>query len=73
VEPTTPCVTKTTQEEKVVNQQVISGRVIFSGCGSNSRSVSSTSTSQVSTPRGGGRSTNFTMLGQDPTIRLPEF
>jgi hypothetical protein len=66
-------VTKTSEEEKPVNQQVISGRIIFTGCGSSSRSASSTSSSQVSTPCGGGSSTNFTMEGQDPTIRLPEF
>jgi hypothetical protein len=31
------------------------------------------STSQVSTPRGGGSSSVFRMAGHDPTIRLPEF
>jgi hypothetical protein len=69
-------VTKTYEEEKLVNQQVISGRRIFTGRGSSGnsrRSVSSTSSSQVSTPRGGGSTTKFTMAGQDPTIRLPEF
>jgi hypothetical protein len=29
MEPTTPCATKTSEEEKLVNQQVISGRRIF--------------------------------------------
>jgi hypothetical protein len=46
------------------------------GCGSSgnsSRSISSTSSNQVSTPCRGGSTTNFTMEGQDPTIRLPEF
>jgi hypothetical protein len=76
VEPTTPCATKTSEEEKSVNQQVISGRRIFTGRGSSgnsSKSVSSTSSIQVSTPCRGGSTTNFTMAGQDPTIRLPEF
>jgi hypothetical protein len=73
VEPTTPCATNTTEEEKAVNQQVISGKIIFPGRGSNSKSASSTSSSQVSTPRGGGSSTNFTMEGKDPTIKLSEF
>jgi hypothetical protein len=73
VEPTTPCTTNITEKEKAVNQQVISGRRFFSGRGSSRKSVSSTSSSQVYTPRGGGSSTNFTMAGQYPTIKLPEF
>jgi hypothetical protein len=73
VEPTKPCVITTNKEEKPVNQQVISGRRIFPRCGSSSRSASSTSINQVSTPLEGGSSTNFTMVGLDPTIRLPEF
>jgi hypothetical protein len=55
---------------------VISGRRFFTGCassGNSSKSVSSTSSSQVSTLRRGGSKTNFTMAGQDPTIRLPEY
>jgi hypothetical protein len=64
-------VTNTIEEEKEVNQQVISGRIIFSGHGFSSRSESLTSSSQVSTLHRGGSSTNFTMAGQDPTIRLP--
>jgi hypothetical protein len=69
-------VTKTSEEEKSVNQQVISGRRIFTrrgSSGNSSRSVSSTSNIQVSTPHGGGSITKFTMARQDPTIRLPEF
>jgi hypothetical protein len=76
VEPTTPCATKTNEGRKMVNQQVISGRSIFTGRGSNgisSKSLSSTHSSQVSTPRRGGSSINFTMARLDPTIRLPEF
>jgi hypothetical protein len=73
VEPTTPCATNTTKEEKIINQQVISGRRIFSGCGSSSRCASPTSSILVSTQCGGGISTNFTMTGQDPTIKLREF
>jgi hypothetical protein len=71
VETTTPCATNRTEEEKLVNQQVVSGRIIFAGHGSSSRSASSTISFQVSTSHGGGSSTNFTMTGQDPTIRLP--
>jgi hypothetical protein len=52
---------------------VISGRIFFIGPRSSSISASSTSSSQVSTSREGGSSTNFTMAGQDPTIRLQEF
>jgi hypothetical protein len=76
VEPTTPCANKTTKEEKLVNQQVISGRIIFTECwlsGNSRRSIISTSRIQVSTLCRGGSSTNFTMEGQDPTIRLPYF
>jgi hypothetical protein len=73
VEPTTPCATKTTKEEKAINQQVIGDRRFFTGRGSIRRSVSSANSSQVSTPRRGGSSKNFTMGGKDPTIRLPEF
>jgi hypothetical protein len=74
VESTTPYETKTSEEEILVNQQVISGRRIFTGQGSSvisSRSISSTSSSQVSTLAGGGSTTNFTLAGMDPTIRLP--
>jgi hypothetical protein len=35
--------------------------------------ASSSSTSQVSTPRDGGSSSIFRMEGYNPTIRLPEF
>jgi hypothetical protein len=76
VEPTTPCASKTYEEEKYVKQQVISDRKIFVGRGSSensSRSVSSISSSQVSTPHGGGSTKNFTMERVDPTIRLPKF
>jgi hypothetical protein len=52
---------------------VISGRLIFSGHGSSSKSASSTSSSQVSTPCVGGHLETFTMEGQYPTIRLLEF
>jgi hypothetical protein len=65
--------TNTTEEEKVVNQKMISGRIIFIGCGSSSISESSTSNIQVYTLCGGGSSKSFTMAGQDPTLRLPEF
>jgi hypothetical protein len=55
---------------------VISGRIIFTGRGSSGNSskiASSTSSIQVSTLRGGGSKTKFTMAGQDSTIRLPKF
>jgi hypothetical protein len=69
-------VTKTTEEEKPIKQQVISGRRIFIvhvSSGSSSKSISVASSSQVSTPRGGCSSTNFIISGHDPTIRLPKF
>jgi hypothetical protein len=55
---------------------VISGRRIFIGresSGNSRRGVSSTSSNQVFSPHGSGITTNFTMEGQDPTIRLLEF
>ena len=55
---------------------MISCRRILVGCESNvnsSKGISLASSSQVSTPCGGGSTTNFTMVGADPTIRLPEF
>jgi hypothetical protein len=66
----------TSQEEKLVNQQVISGKRIFIECGSSgnsSRSISSKCISQVSKPHEGGITTNFIMEGQYPTIMLLEF
>jgi hypothetical protein len=71
VEPTTPCATKIFEEEKPVNQQVISDRILSTERGSSSRSASLAGSNQVSTLHEGGISTNFTMEGQDPTIRLP--
>jgi hypothetical protein len=65
-------VTKTIEEKKLVNQQVISGRSIFPRCGSSSGGASLVSTIQVSTLCRGSSSTNFIMVGQDQTIRLPE-
>jgi hypothetical protein len=35
--------------------------------------ASSRSNNQISTPRRGSSSTQFKMVGHDPTIRLPEF
>jgi hypothetical protein len=40
--------------------------------GNSSGSMSSSSSSQLSTPCGGSTA-NFTMAGEDPTIQLPEF
>jgi hypothetical protein len=48
VEPTTPCVTKISEDKEPVNQQVISSRRIFTGLvfnGNSSRSISSTRSS----------------------------
>jgi hypothetical protein len=76
VEPTTPCATKTSKEEEPFRKQVISGRrilVVRWSSGNSSKSISLASSSQVSTPHGGGSTTNFTMAGVDPTIRLLEF
>jgi hypothetical protein len=76
VEPTTPCENKTSEEEEIFRQQVIIVKRILVGHGSNgnlSRSISSTSISQVSTMCGGGSTTKFTMVGGYPTIWLLEF
>jgi hypothetical protein len=76
VETTTPCANKTSNEEKQVNQQLISGKRIFAGngsSGSSRRSISTPSSIQVSTSRESGTTKNFTMVGQDHIIRLPEF
>jgi hypothetical protein len=76
VEPISPCLTKTTEEEKLVNQQVIGGRRIFvirGSSGISSKSLSSTSNSQVSTPYRGGSTTNFIMAGVDPTITYENY
>jgi hypothetical protein len=73
---TTPCETKTFEEEETFRQQVISGRRILVGRGSSgnlSKSISLASSSQVSTPCGGGSTTNVIMERVDPTIRLAEF
>jgi len=45
VEPTMPCVTKTSEEEKKINRQVIIGRRIFTGLGSSGKSTRSISSS----------------------------
>jgi hypothetical protein len=76
VEPTTPCATKTYEEEEPFRQPKISGRRILIGQGSSgnsSGSTNSTSNSQLSTPHGGSSTTNFTMEGDDPIIWLVEF
>jgi hypothetical protein len=51
---------------------VINGTRIF-GQGSNSSRSNSERRNQVFTLRGGGSTTNFTMTGKDPTIRLLKF
>jgi hypothetical protein len=63
-------VTNTYEEEKPINQQVISSRIIF-GQGYNSSGSNSMSNNQVSTPCQGGRTTSFKMAGHDPTNRFP--
>jgi hypothetical protein len=73
---TTPCETKTFEEEETFRQQVISGRRILVGSGSGGnlrKSISLASSSQVSTPYKGGITTKFIMERVDPTIRLAEF
>jgi hypothetical protein len=74
VEPTTPCETKTYEEEETFKEPSINGRSILIGRGSSGnsiKSITSTSSSQVYTLHGGGSTTNFTMEGADPTIWLP--
>jgi hypothetical protein len=41
--------------------------------GASTGGASSRSISQISIPHGGSISTQFKMVGHDPTIRLPEF
>jgi hypothetical protein len=76
VEPTSPCVTNTPKRTPSFKEPNFSGRRKI-GQGSNQgKSIgvaSSRSNSQLSTLCGGSISTQFRMVGQDPTIRLPEF
>ena len=70
VEPTTPCVTKTSERKEYFRQPTITGRRSKIGQGTNgnlSVSMSSCSSSQLYTPHGGS-TTNFTMVGAYPTI-----
>jgi hypothetical protein len=75
VEPTTLCATKTSERKEDFRQPTITSRRCPIGqgtSGNSSGSMSSGSSSQLYTSRGGS-TTNFTMPGADPTIWLPEF
>jgi hypothetical protein len=76
VEPINPCVTNTPKRTPPFRQPQFRGiptAVSTSTQGKTTGGASSGSTSQVSTPHGGGSSSVFKMKGHDPTIRLPEF
>jgi hypothetical protein len=72
VEPITPCATNT----PTFRQPNFSGRKTIGNTSKQGETIggaSSGSNNKISTPRGGISSTQFKMVGHDPTIRLPEF
>ena len=76
VEPTNPCATNTPKITPSFRKSKFGESLITrstSTLGEKTRGSSSGSTSQVSSPRGGGSSFVFRMAGNDPTIRLLEF
>jgi hypothetical protein len=76
VEPINPCATNTpkrTQPFKQLNFEGSSTTRSTSTIGAKTGGASSSSISQVSTPRSGGSISVFRMVGHDPTIRLLEF
>jgi hypothetical protein len=76
VEPINPCATNTTKRTPSLRKPKSRGSPTArstSTQGETTRGSSSGSTSQVSTPRGGGSSFVFRMAGNNPTIRLLEF
>jgi hypothetical protein len=76
VEPITPCVTSTPERTPTFRQLNISGKKTAGSTskqGATTRGESSGSGSEISTSRRGSSSTQFMMVGHDPTIRLPEF
>jgi hypothetical protein len=75
VEPINPCATNTPERTPSFQQPNFSGRNTTGSAstqGETTRGASSRSISQGSTPHGGS-SSSFSMVGHDPTIRLPEF
>jgi hypothetical protein len=76
VEPINPCVTNTPKRTPPFRQPKFGGSTTTrstSTLGATTRGANSSSTSQVSTLRGGGSSSIFRMEVHDPTIRLPKF
>jgi len=76
VEPINPCATNTPKRTPSLRKPKSRGNPTArstSTQGETTRGASSGSTSQVSTPCGGGSSFVFRMAGNDPTIRLLEF
>jgi hypothetical protein len=76
VEPTTPCATSTPERTPVFRQPNFSGRkakIHGSNQEESNGGATSGSNIQISTPRRGSSSTQFKMVGHDPTIRLPKF
>jgi hypothetical protein len=76
VEPINPCVTnkpKRTPPFRQSNFEGIPTAGSTSTQGAITGGASPSSSSQVSTPHGGGSSSSFRMAGYDPTIILPKF
>jgi len=76
VEPTTPCATKISYNKEPFTKPTISSiRILVrQGSSGNSSGITSwISSSHLYTLHIGGSTTNFTMAGENPTIRLPEF
>jgi hypothetical protein len=76
VEPINPCVTNTKKRTPPFRKPNFGGSLIArstSTAKATTEGASSGSTSQVSTPCGGGSSLVFRMARHDPTIRLLEF
>jgi hypothetical protein len=74
VEPINPCENNTTKIKLPFRQPNFRGSLIArstSTIGETTRGANSGSTSQVSTPRDGGRNLVSRMAGHDPMIRLP--
>jgi hypothetical protein len=75
VEPTTPCETNTPKRTPKFRKSNFSGRKTTrntSKQGTSTGGAISGSNNQIFTSRGGSSSTQFKMVGHDPTIRLPE-
>jgi hypothetical protein len=74
--PINPCVTNTPNRKPSFRQSNFGGILTAGSTFTQGETTTGSipgSSSQVSTPHGGGSSSIFRMAGHDPTIRLPEF